>query len=281
MPDYYPIALIIKSRVMKTKHPTSGEVLAKKIHSKIDHSGTDPNRYGGYYSQQEAERLGNIKRNKNRKTLIPGLETNVSTLERILMVAAGSYLMYNAISGKKKNIVQTIAAGGMLARGISGYCPVYDVTSNHGGKLKSANVNIRASITIDKPVSEVYAFWRKLENLPKFMKHLESVKETDKITSEWKAKGPAGIGSLSWKAQILMDEKDKMLSWHSLPESTVDNAGKVYFKDLGKSTELDITLSYHAPLGVAGETAARLLNPIFERMVNNDIQNLKAYLENQ
>lgn len=265
---------------MKTKQQkTAGEILAQKIHSKVDQSGTDPNRYGGYYSQQQAERLANIKRDENN-SLIPGLPANVSTLERILMVAAGSYLMYSALSGKKKNIAQGIAAGGMLARGISGYCPVYDVTSNDGGKLKSSNVNIRTTITIDRPVDEVYAFWRKLENLPKFMKHLESVNETNKITSEWTAKGPAGIGRLSWKAQILMDEKNKMLSWHSLPESTVDNAGKVLFKDLGSSTELDVTISYHAPLGVAGETAAKWLNPLFEGMVKRDIESLKSYLEN-
>jgi len=265
---------------MKTKQQqSSGEVLAKKIHSKIDHSGTDPNRYGGYYSQQEAERLNSIRKNESKNSLIPGLEENVGFFERILMVAAGSYLMYNALSGKKKKVAQSIAAGGMLARGISGYCPVYDMTSNQGGKLKSSNINIRTSITIDKPVDEVYAFWRKLENLPKFMKHLESVQETDKVTSEWKAKGPAGIGSLTWKAQILMDEKNKMLSWHSLPESKIDNAGKIRFNDLGGSTELDITISYHAPLGVAGETAAKWLNPLFEKMVKNDIESLKSYLE--
>lgn len=264
---------------MKTKQQRKDSALLSQKNSKIDSSGTDPNRYGGYYSQQEAENLGKINHKQNRDSLIPGLETNVSTLERMLMVAAGSYLMYRSLSGKRKNIAQGIAGGTMLARGISGYCPIYDITNNDGGKLKSSNINIRTSITINKPVGEVYDFWRKLENLPKFMKHLESVKQTNHITSEWKAKGPAGIGSLSWKAQILMDEKNKMLSWHSLPESTIDNAGKVYFKDLGDRTEIDVTISYHAPLGVAGETAAKWLNPLFERLVKNDIENLKTYLE--
>ncbi|MFT3796197.1 SRPBCC family protein [Flavobacterium sp.] len=264
---------------MKTKQQRKDSALLSKKNSRIDHSGTDPNRYGGYYSQQEAEHLASIAKNDNKHSLIPGLEANVSPLERMIMVAAGSFLLYRSLSGKKKNIGQGIAGGTMLARGISGYCPVYDLTNNEGGKLKSSNVNIRTSITIDKPVDEVYTFWRTLENLPKFMKHLESVRQTNKITSEWKAKGPAGIGSLSWKSQILMDEKNKMLSWHSLPESTIDNAGKVYFKDLGDRTELDVTISYHAPLGVAGETAAKLLNPLFERMVKKDIESLKTYLE--
>lgn len=262
---------------MKTTHPTAGEVLAKKIHSKIDSSGTDPNRYGGYYSQQEAERLS-LSNAPENNSFIPGLDENVSTLERIFMVAAGTFILYKSLSGKSKSIAGTMAASTLLARGISGYCPVYDAAGRNG-KLKSSNVNIRTQITIDKPVSEVYSFWRNLENLPKFMSHIESVNETDKVTSEWKAKGPAGIGSVSWKAQILMDEQNKLLSWHSLPDSTIDNAGKVYFKDLGNATELDITISYHAPLGVAGEAAAKLLNPLFEKMVKHDIENLKTYLE--
>ncbi len=114
------------------------------------------------------------------------------------------------------------------------------------------------------------------------MKHLESVNEVNRITSEWKAKGPGGIGHISWKANILMDEKDKMLSWHSLPESTIDNAGKVYFRDRGNnSTEVDVTISYHAPLGIAGEAAARILNPLFAKMVESDIESLKSYLEGE
>jgi len=263
---------------MKTTHPTGGELLAKKIHSKIDSSGTDPNRYGGYYSQQETERLSRMN-DSNSHGLILGIPENISLLERIFMVAAGTFVLYKSLSGKDKSVAGTVAGSTLLARGISGYCPVYDAVGQNG-KLKSSNVNIRTQITVNKPVSEVYSFWRKLENLPKFMSHIESVNETNKVTSEWKAKGPAGIGSLSWKAQILMDEKDKLLSWHSLPDSTIDNSGKIYFKDLGNdATEVDINLSYHAPLGIAGEAAAKLLNPLFEKMVNKDIQNLKTYLE--
>lgn len=264
---------------MKTNNQNEGEALSNKMQSKLDQSGTDPNRYGGYYSQQDAERISSIRRREKTNSLIPGVEANVSTIERIFMVAAGTFLLYNSLSGKKKKVGQTIAAGGMLARGISGYCPVYDVSSSEGGKFKSANVNIRERMVIDKPVADVYSFWRQLENLPIFMKHLESVNEIDQVTSEWKARGPIGIGSLSWKAQILMDEKDQLLSWHSLPGSTIDNAGKVYFKDLGERTEIDVTISYRAPLGVAGEAVAKWLNPMFERMVRSDIASLKTYLE--
>ena len=249
-----------------------------KQFSKIDSSGTDPNRYSNSYMEAETPYFN---RSSGRRNSFTGLEVNVSKLERIAMIVAGSYLLYRALSKKQKSISEGIAGGTMLARGISGYCPAYAAFSGDG-KSNSQHVTIRESITINKPVGEVYSFWRKLENLPTFMEHLEKVEELDNITSEWKAKGPAGIGSLSWKAQILMDEKNHMISWQSLPESTINNSGRVIFKDLGSNkTCIDVNISYQAPLGKPGESAAKLLNPIFENIVKNDIQNLKNHLEGQ
>lgn len=208
------------------------------------------------------------------------LKTNVSTLERILMVTSGAYLVYNGLTNKTKSFTKAGTGGAMLLRGISGYCPIYDA-AGHLMNDKSSNINIRFTADINRPVSEVFAFWRNLENLPKFMSHLDNIKTIDSTVSEWTAKGPAGIGSISWKARIVKDRKNKLLSWSSLEGSSIRNAGKVIFKDKGSSTELDITISYHAPLGIAGESAAKLLNPYFENMVRSDIGALKEYLESK
>ncbi|WP_245569864.1 SRPBCC family protein [Flavobacterium soli] len=243
---------------------------------KRDDSGTDPNRYANF-SEEDCNKI--LNQNCPKDSIIPGVKVNVSTVERILMVAAGGYLLCKGLSGKNKSAAQSIAGTTMLARGITGYCPMYDMAGKTNF-LKSSNVNIRTSVQIGLPVHEVYDFWRNLENLPKFMKHLEKVEEKNSVTSHWTAKGPGGIGTISWDANILMDEPGKMLSWHSLPGSTVDNAGKILFKENGTGgTELDVTISYHAPLGVAGETAAKWLNPYFEKIVKDDIQNLKSFLE--
>lgn len=202
---------------------------------------------------------------------------NVSTLERIVMITGGAYLLYDGVS-KNKRIGEMSAGGAMLIRGISGYCPVYDAV-DHLKNGKGTNVNIRTSSVVNKPVSEVYAFWRDLENLPKFMIHLESVEPISYTISKWTAKGPAGIGKLSWKAEIVKDEKERFISWNSLPDSTINNSGKVVFKPRGKATQIEVNISYHAPLGKAGEVAARLFNPYFEELVRSDIMNFKSYLE--
>src|SRR6187431_2162332 len=206
------------------------------------------------------------------------LKSNVSSLERILMVTSGAYLLYRGTAKENKSIGEISAGGAMLLRGLSGYCPIYDAV-DHLKNGKASNVNIRINSLINKPVSEVYNFWRDLENLPKFMTHLESVEPINYTTSKWTAKGPAGIGKLSWKAEIVKDEKEKFISWNSLPDATIKNTGKVIFKPIGNTTEIDVTISYHAPLGVVGESAAKLLNPYFEKLVQSDIMNFKSYLE--
>lgn len=203
---------------------------------------------------------------------------NVSAFERILMTAAGSYLLYRGLAQEKKNLTQITSGGAMLARGISGYCPVYSAVG-HLKNDKGSNVNIRTSIVINKPIAEVYAFWRNLENLPKFLNHLESVKTLNSTQSQWTAKGPAGIGSLSWNAEIIKDQKEKLLSWQSMDGAPIKNFGKVLFKAVGNSTEIDVTISYRAPMGIAGQAAAKLLNPIFSKIVLDDISGFKSYLE--
>ncbi len=96
------------------------------------------------------------------------LKTNVSTLERILMVTSGGYLLHKGLSKKEKSMTQIGSGGAMLFRGLSGYCPLYDAV----GHLKSesaSKINIRVNSIVNKPVGEVYNFWRDFENLPKFM----------------------------------------------------------------------------------------------------------------
>lgn len=247
----------------------------KRNFSKYDVSGTDPNRYASVSNIKEADDYIN----KGKKSVIPGLRVNVGTAERIFMVAAGSYLLYRALKkNDNKKIAESITGGTMLFRGISGYCPAY-AAMDKNGIAKGENVSATASLTINKPVDEVYAAWRDLEKHPLFMKHLDSVTVDNEYISDWKAKLPGGIGTVGWKAEILMDEPNKILSWHSMPGSALQNAGKVKFSDNGDSTNIEVTISYLPPLGKPGAYAAKLLNGKFEQILENDIQNFKAYIE--
>jgi uncharacterized membrane protein len=208
------------------------------------------------------------------------LKLNVGTMERIISVVGGSYLLVNVLAKKEINVAKTLAAAFLLFRGVTGHCPGYKAIGKTEVDYHSRNVNIRTSLIVNKPRHEVYGFWRRLENLPKFMKHLESVTVVDEKISEWKAKIPGAPGAISWRSEIVKDEPGALLSWHSLPDADVENAGKIEFEDAGISgTRIDVVISYHAPLGIVGEKAARLINPVFKAMVKKDIENFKHYIE--
>ena len=112
------------------------------------------------------------------------------------------------------------------------------------------------------------------------MKHLQNVTVLDEKLSEWTAVLLRDVGTVSWTSEIVKDDPGAMLSWHSVPDSSIENAGKITFEDAGlMSTRVDIVISYHAPLGILGEKTARLLNPVFEKMVRDDVNSFKEYIE--
>jgi uncharacterized membrane protein len=153
------------------------------------------------------------------------------------------------------------------------------------GKSKNAShtpaINIRTSMTVNKPKEEVYAFWRKLENLPLFMKHLSNVTEIDQKHSHWEAVIPGNIGKIKWNAEIVKEEPGYLIGWQSIANSMINNAGKVTFNDAqdGRGTEIEAVISYHPPAGEIGAGIAKLFNPVFEKIIRQDIMNFKEYIE--
>lgn len=201
-------------------------------------------------------------------------------LEKILSIGTGSFMLLRSLLGKK-SILQAIPAGYLLYRGISGSCPVSKMINDKVNAMESNHkVEVKTSVQVDKKRSEVYSFWRKLENLPLFMKHIDSVEVINKNKSKWKMKVFENFGSVEWEAEITTDKKNEMISWQSLPDSQIDNFGQVEFRDGEHSgTIVDVTIKYTAPAGTPGEIAARLLNPLLKDMVTSDLKDFKAYIE--
>ncbi|MBA3829471.1 MAG: DUF2892 domain-containing protein [Taibaiella sp.] len=205
------------------------------------------------------------------------LPANVSPTERALSALAGGALIYNALSGKNK-LLKAIAGGYLLYRGGTGHCYAYSLLGKDELPDPVKSINIRLSITVNKPRAELYAFWRRLENLPLFMKHLESVREIDETRSKWKASMP-GIGKIEWEAEIVKDETNKLIGWSSLPGARIENADKVTFEDTIGGTEIDVVITYRAPMGALGAGVAAIFTPLYKKMIEEDIIYFKRYIE--
>jgi hypothetical protein len=75
-----------------------------------------------------------------------------------------------------------VASAPLLYRGITGRWP--DVLNGYGERNSSKSalggdrgVHVRESIRLEVSVGDVYRLWRRLENLPRFMTHLDRVTE--------------------------------------------------------------------------------------------------------
>lgn len=209
-------------------------------------------------------------------------QINVGGTERLLSVVGGALLSWYAVK-KPTAIGLALGAAGssLLFRGVTGYCPINEAMGRDTAEKESLSIEITRSLTIRKPRKELYSYWRRLENLPNFMKHLKDVRETGAQQSHWTARIPGGIGTLEWEAEITQEEENSLLAWQSLPGSDIDNAGEVRFKDApaGRGTVVQATISYRPPAGSLGGGAARLLNPIFKQIVKEDIRRFKRLME--
>ncbi|HMA94071.1 MAG TPA: SRPBCC family protein [Polyangiaceae bacterium] len=143
----------------------------------------------------------------------------------------------------------------------------------------SGVIQVSQSITINRSASEVYDYWRDLENLPRFMSHLEHVHVING-TSKWKAKGPAGL-SIEWDAEVILDQPNESIAWRSLKGTAVPNQGVVRFKPApgNRGTEVSVNLQYEPPAGALGAAFAKLFGEEPSQQIAGDLRRLKQVLE--
>jgi uncharacterized membrane protein len=141
-------------------------------------------------------------------------------------------------------------------------------------------IRTKRSITVQRPVEEVYEFWHNFENLPRFMRHLESVRKIDDRRSHWVAKAPAGK-AVEWDAETTEDRPNELIAWRSLPGSKVYNAGEVRFVRApgDRGTELRVTLEYDPPFGKLGSKVAMLWREEPGQQVADDLRHFKQVME--
>lgn len=222
---------------------------------------------------------------------------NVGQIERWLSMVAGAMLAGWGLK-RRDTIGGTAALGAaaLLYRGGTGHCHVYDalgidhghspgtgVTADRHSDTRrrlsgSRGIRVEESVTINRPLAEVFRFWRNFENLPQFMEHLESVALRDEGISHWVARGPAGFG-VAWDARIINEIDNRLLAWQSLEGSTVATAGSVNFDETEHGTRVLVKLQYDPPAGKLGAMVARLLGDDPSSSIREDLRRFKRLLE--
>ena len=211
---------------------------------------------------------------------------NMNVRDRAIAGVAGSLFIYRAVAHPSiKSLLLGVGGGVILKWAWTGHCPLYqslgvNTTRTEPHDFFDHGIHAEVSYTIGKSPEELFRFWRDFENLPRFMKHLESVKVLSSSESHWVAAGPGGK-RVEWDAQIINEEPDRLIAWRSKHGADVDNAGSVRFIPApgGRGSEVHVVIEYIPPGGRIGAAIVWLFGREPAQQVREDLRRFKQLME--
>jgi uncharacterized membrane protein len=186
-------------------------------------------------------------------------------------IAGGGALAVVGLTRRSWPGVAMAAAGGLLIAG-----GVKQLRNQ-----RPAGIHVERSFLINRPVEEVYSFWRNFENLPKFMRHLKSVTVNGDKESTWVARAPIA-GSITWDAEIVDEQPNSFIVWRSKEGAMVPNNGSVLFErasDYHGGTKVTVVLNYEPPAGKLGSVFATMFGEDADQQVREDLRRFKQLME--
>ena len=146
----------------------------------------------------------------------------------------------------------------------------------------TSDIRVEKSVIIDRPVSELYNYWRDFTNLPNFMGHLKSVtnKNEDGTVSHWVANAPLDL-TVEWDAEIIKDEPEHLIAWNALDNADIDNCGFVRFEPAtdNRGTQVKVVLEYQPPGGALTDAIAKLFGESPEEQIGDELNRFKQLME--
>jgi uncharacterized membrane protein len=136
------------------------------------------------------------------------------------------------------------------------------------------------TVTISRPRSELYAFWRDFANLPRFMENVKSIKPAGEGRSRWTVKGPFDR-PVTLETEISEDRPDELIAWQSVGGSDIDAKGRVTFRDgpAGRGTLVEAIIAYQPPAGDLGRHIAKLFGREPGVQARRELKRFKMLME--
>ena len=131
-------------------------------------------------------------------------------------------------------------------------------------------------VEVDAPIELVWSLWSDLEQMPRWMKWIDSVKvlEDKPELSRWKL--ASGNFQFSWLSRILKLVPHQIIQWESV--DGLPNRGAVRFYDRHTSSIVKLTVAYAIP-GFLGQLMDNLfLGQIVESTIQADLERFRDYI---
>jgi uncharacterized membrane protein len=138
--------------------------------------------------------------------------------------------------------------------------------------------SIQASVTIQRPVDEVYEFYRDFRNLPSFLGDVMNIEQIDPVMSRWTIRGPLGIQA-HWTIKVTEDRTNEVICYETATSPTLATSWEIYFSPGPKAGQREVREVMNAPLGRFGRAALALIGKFPAEEVFANLHRLKQVLE--
>src|SRR5581483_8367193 len=163
-------------------------------------------------------------------------KANVGETERWLSALGGGALVLYGLKKRSWSSLALALIGGVFVyRGVTGHCPAYQALEiNRAGKEgeeaapeeerrpESGWTKAEKEIMIRKEPAALFSFLKNVENLPKVLDHLESVRGKNHRHSHWVAKATQGT-ELEWEAEAIDEKVNEQITWRAIEDGGIDN----------------------------------------------------------
>lgn len=140
-------------------------------------------------------------------------------------------------------------------------------------------IDVEGSFVVQRPVAEVFSFFRNFEHFPLFGGLLHSVDDFDDGRSRWRVMGHDGA-LVEWNVIVTKYVPSRVIAWESVAGGPVESRGTVRLHATSEvTTRIDVTLHY-LPLT---DAAARAFRPFVargpERRMRDSITRIEAAMQ--
>lgn len=236
--------------------------------------------------------------NKTVKSVVDRISSenaNVGEKERWLSaLGGGALLLYGLKKRSWPGLALALLGGAFVYRGATGRCPVYQALEIDTAKKEGADpseretgaapedgwVRAEKSIVVQKDPEAVYHFFQNVENLPRVLGHLESVRGKNHHHSHWIAKATKGI-ELDWEAEAINEKMNEQITWRAIEEGNIDNLFSVRLEkgQNGAGTLVRLSFQYNTNQSLLGAAFGRLFGRNPERLLEEALTQFKQIVE--
>jgi uncharacterized membrane protein len=137
---------------------------------------------------------------------------------------------------------------------------------------------IEARVTIERPIADVFTFYRDFRNLPRFLGDVATIEPLDSATTRWTILGPLGV-RVRWTVKVTEENANELISYETVSSPKLRTHWEIHFAPGSDAHQTEVREVMRTPLGPAGRAALALIGKFPLQEMRSNLHRLKEVME--